>query len=185
MTKVNFLRNVVIVFACLAVIVMTACSGGGSKQNAAQSGDSEKTAVTTAKSGSSDVAAQIKSINTNNWQSVVKAVFGIDVVLPDGWTVISAQSNNDISDVYLKFQPDDKSEFADFGAKIFDLTKAVSKKQMQKSRGNTTVNSFEDTKSDSEMVSWKYFYGEESATNGVVIVIVSVEYDGSIVLQLD
>jgi hypothetical protein len=42
------LRNVAIV-ACLAV--MTACNSGGSKQNAAQSGDSEKTAVTTVKSG--------------------------------------------------------------------------------------------------------------------------------------
>jgi hypothetical protein len=42
MKKVFFLRNVAAIAACLAM--MTAC-GGGSKQNAAQKGDSEKTEV--------------------------------------------------------------------------------------------------------------------------------------------
>jgi hypothetical protein len=187
MTKVNFLRNVAIIFACLAV--MTACNGGNKKNGAAQQLDNEKTAVTTAvttaKSGGGDVATQVKSINANNWKAVVKVVFGIDVSLPDGWIVNDAKSLNETSDVRIEFTPGDKSEFADFGAKIFDLTKAVSKKQMQKSRGGGNVNSFEDTKSGSTIVSWKYFYGEESATNGVVTVIVSVEYDDTIVLQLD
>jgi hypothetical protein len=40
MTKVNFLRNVATVFACLAV--MTACNSGG-KKNAAQTSDEVKT----------------------------------------------------------------------------------------------------------------------------------------------
>ncbi|GHT07971.1 hypothetical protein FACS189426_02470 [Bacteroidia bacterium] len=105
--------------------------------------------------------------------------------MPNGWTVNDAQSLNEKSDVRIAFTSGDKSEFADFGAKIFDLTKAVSKKQMQKSRGNTTVNSFEDTKSDSEIASWKYFYGDESYSNGIVTVIVNVDYDDTIVLQLD
>ena len=34
MTKANFLRNVAAIVACLAVIMMTACSGGGSKKTA-------------------------------------------------------------------------------------------------------------------------------------------------------
>jgi hypothetical protein len=41
MTKANFLRNVAIIFACLAV--MTACGGGGSKQDAAQTSGEAKT----------------------------------------------------------------------------------------------------------------------------------------------
>ncbi|GHV52737.1 hypothetical protein FACS1894181_16080 [Bacteroidia bacterium] len=98
---------------------MTACNSGNQKDGAAQSIDSEKTGVTTAKSGGRDVATQVKSINTSNWQTVVKAVFGIDVSLPNGWTVNDATSLNEKSDVRIEFTPGDKSEFADFGAKIF------------------------------------------------------------------
>jgi hypothetical protein len=43
MKKANILRNVAILFACLAVTMMTACSGGSSNKSAAQTGDSEKT----------------------------------------------------------------------------------------------------------------------------------------------
>jgi hypothetical protein len=47
MTKANFLRNVAAAVACLAVTMMTACSGGGSSnKSAAQTGDSEKTTET-------------------------------------------------------------------------------------------------------------------------------------------
>ncbi|MDR1896572.1 MAG: hypothetical protein LBR10_07270, partial [Prevotellaceae bacterium] len=46
MTKVNFLRNVATIVACLAVTMMTSCGGGSSNKGAVQSGDSEKTTET-------------------------------------------------------------------------------------------------------------------------------------------
>ncbi|GHV52734.1 hypothetical protein FACS1894181_16070 [Bacteroidia bacterium] len=56
---------------------------------------------------------------------------------------------------------------------------------MQESSGSGNVNSFEDTKDGSKTASWKYFYGNESHSNGIVTVIVNVDYDDTIVLQLD
>lgn len=181
MTKAFFLRNAAIVFACLAVTMMTACGGGSSNKSTAQSGDSEKTA---AKSGV-DRKTQVKSINASNWQAVVKSVWDIDVPVPDGWTVNDAMSLPGIN-VLIKFTPGDKSEFASFGTTVFGLTKAVSKKQMEANTGNTAVNSLDDAKEGSSVAAWTYFPADANLSDGYRIAraMVSLENDGNIQLQL-
>jgi hypothetical protein len=122
MTKVNLnLRKVATAFACLAV--MTACNSGGSKQNAAQSGDSKKTeAAAPAKSAS----LEVKNTNTSNWQAVIKATReGIDIPLPDGWTVTKAREGI-ASDVAVDFTVGGTTTAEQYGQMLFDITKAAS-----------------------------------------------------------
>jgi hypothetical protein len=153
------LRNVAIIFACLAV--MTACNSGN-KQNAAQQSDSEKTeAVTTTKSNS----LEVKDINTGNWQSVVKAKReGLEIPLPEGWTVESAKpETRSSSRIIITFNIGGSTTAEQFGQMLLDATKAIAKNGNHKT--NVTANGAEEgdpvnTFSDAAMIGGESFPAE-------------------------
>jgi hypothetical protein len=76
MKKVNFLRNAAII-ACLAV-VMTACGGGSGKK------DGKIDAEAIVEQQIKESASQTE-INKDNWQSLIKKRFGVELAVPQGW----------------------------------------------------------------------------------------------------
>jgi hypothetical protein len=120
MTKANF--KISVIALAIGMFVLTSC-GGGSKQNAAQQSDSEKTETAApAKSAS----LKVKDTNTSNWQAVIKATReGIDIPLPDGWTVTKA-GEGIARDVAVDFTVSGTTTAEQYGQMLFDITKAAS-----------------------------------------------------------
>jgi hypothetical protein len=139
MIKVNFLRNVATIAACLAVVMMTSCGGGSSNKGAAQSSDSEKTEVKAAKNSS----LEIKSIAENNWQAVIKANYGIDLKLSEGWSFKEVSTLNGVSNVKLFLTIGGGETGESFGRKLFETTKTLSPHGNYKSRVNPDANTVE------------------------------------------
>ncbi|MHB1315517.1 MAG: M56 family metallopeptidase [Christensenellales bacterium] len=114
----------------------------------------------------------VASMDTSNWQSVVKSKFGIDISLPDGWTIIGA-SNPSFTDppftfTRLTFTTGGSMTAGEFGAMIFDATKAVSTK------GNTDVNNgaaletFADATLFEGFSTWVFALSDNSMNNYIV-----------------
>jgi hypothetical protein len=162
MTKVIFLRNVAIV-ACLAV--MTAC-GGGSKQNAAQQGDSENTTEAAKPKG----GTSLKELNDNNWQAVIKANFGVDIQIPAGWSFKEVYSPNKVNNLKLFLNIGEGATGEAEAKRIFETTKALSPQGNYKANANweaeivsagDVVNDISevDAFNDSDvMATWAYTY---------------------------
>jgi hypothetical protein len=157
------LRNVAAIVACLAV--MTACGGGSSNKNAAQSGDSGTAEAVAPKGGS-----EITEVNTENWQSYIKANFGIDVAVPDGWTLKKA-SGKKISDrvfsAEIRFTKtaDNATPALTVGQTIFDASKAIAENGNYQSVYDTNTNevkvikfeSFDKVEKTVDIWLWRYY----------------------------
>jgi ribosomal protein S19E (S16A) len=121
MKQLNF--KISVIALAIGMFALTSCGGGGSKQNAAQQSDSEKTETAApAKSAS----LKVKDTNTSNWQAVIKATReGIDIPLPDGWTVTKA-GEGIARDVAVDFTVGGTTTAEQYGQMLFDITKAAS-----------------------------------------------------------
>lgn len=63
---------------------------------------------------------EIKDINTENWEEVVKNNFNLDLSLPDGWSVASAVSPNQVNNTSIFFVPGGSTTYEDFGNTLFE-----------------------------------------------------------------
>ncbi|MDR0840154.1 MAG: hypothetical protein LBN26_02050 [Christensenellaceae bacterium] len=187
-------RMVVIAMALVLVLSLAACGGnssGSSTTPSAQPGNSQSANTgdtsqggdndTTPNNNGGNSGVNIKDTSTDNWQAVVKDYFGIDISLPSGWSVDSAQSLNGISDVTVKFSGN-LDELSSFAETVFDLTKAVTADGIQSATGSTVYTSFAETEDYSDSYSWKWFHGANKAK---VQVIVEKTYNGLISLSID
>jgi hypothetical protein len=83
---------------------LVSCGGGnGNKQSG--SATATKTGTQAATSGTT-----LKELNDNNWPSVVKANFGLDLQIPAGWSFQSVKSLNRVNDL----EPENGRRFAGF-----------------------------------------------------------------------
>jgi hypothetical protein len=164
----------------LALSLLTAC---GSKDNTGtgSTGGNNSTPGTSQGGSNNGGGTAIKDTKIDNWQAVVKDYFGVDISLPSGWSVKSAQSLNGTSDVTITFTFGAATSWDSFGNTLFDKTKAVSTKQMEKATSSTAVNAFADAIDWGENSSWKYFYG---TTGARVQVMYSLDGD-SVELSFD
>ncbi|MDR0916292.1 MAG: hypothetical protein LBN02_03795 [Oscillospiraceae bacterium] len=169
----------------LALSLLTACgekdNGGSTDGNNTTPPASQGGNNTTPSGNGGNSGVNIKDTSIDNWQAVVKDYFGIDISLPSGWSVDSAQSLNGISDVTVKFKGN-LDELASFAEAVFDLTKAVTTDGIQSATGSTVYTSFSETEDYSNSYSWKWFHGSNKAR---VQVIVEKTYDGLISLSID
>ena len=116
------MKKTVLTLMCIAVVMMTtACGGGNSEKKKA-----ENASETTTKTGTASTELKVKDTNTSNWQAVIKATReGIDIPLPDGWTVTKAGEG--ISrDVAVIFNVGGATTGEQYGQILFDITKATS-----------------------------------------------------------
>jgi len=119
MKRVNFKNSVI----ALAIGLFTvSCGGGGSKQ---QSGGAPETKTET-KAATPAAELKVKDANADNWQAVIKATReGIDIPLPDGWTVRKA-GEGIARDVAVDFTVGGSTTAEQYGQMLFDITKAAS-----------------------------------------------------------
>ena len=119
----SYLSMAAITFS--VAVVTVSCGGGGGANQQQQSATTEtKTEQTApAKSGS----LERKDVNINNWQAVIKAQReGVEVPLPDGWTVTKAEPGIHY-DVVVNFNIGGSTTAEQFGQMLMDATKAVAK----------------------------------------------------------
>jgi len=111
-------------FAMATVIglVMVSCGGRGGNQ---QSGNASETKTET-KAATPAAELKVKDTNADNWQAVIKATReGIDIPLPDGWTVRKA-GEGIARDVAVDFTVGGSTTAEQYGQMLFDITKAAS-----------------------------------------------------------
>ena len=114
------MKNTIILFVSLGFIVMTtACGSEKSEKQTAK----ETVAKTETKSKG---GTEIKELTETNWQAVVKANYGIEMKLPEGWSLKSAKSPNSVTNVNLMFEVFDMTVAENFAQSLFDAAKTVS-----------------------------------------------------------
>jgi len=122
----NFnMRNAVKTVAVLAVTVMFAvsCGGNASKKQAADG--STETAQTETKAPKGGAVA-LKDVSATNWQATVKSNFGLDMPVPDGWTLKKVESPNGRTNLKLFLNIGGATTGAAYGRQLFEATKALS-----------------------------------------------------------
>jgi hypothetical protein len=128
MKSVNF-KISVMAFA-IGMFALTSC-GGGSKQNAAQTGGEVKTEAAKPKGGTS-----LKEVNDNNWQAVIKANFGVDIQIPAGWSFKEVYSPNKVNNLKLFLNIGEGTTGEAEAKRIFEATKALSPQGNYKASAN-------------------------------------------------
>jgi hypothetical protein len=123
------MRNAAILFACLAVTMMTACNSSGKPK------DGKIDAAQAVKEALGKSSAQTE-ITAANWQSVIKKRFGIDLTTPQGWLFSDVKAYFSGETVLVIFESggDNAAKPRDIARTIFDATKAIS------SEGNFNVD---------------------------------------------
>jgi hypothetical protein len=115
------MKKTILTLTCIAVaLMMTACGNGNSQKQKTE--DSS----TTAKAETASAELKVKDTNTDNWQAVIKATReGIDIPLPDGWTVTKAGEGIG-RDVAVTFSVGGATTGEQYGQMLFDITEAAS-----------------------------------------------------------
>ena len=120
MKKVNFKNSVMIAIMAIGM-VMVSCGGRSGNQ---QSGTAT-TETKTEQAASAVSELRAKDVNVSNWQAVIKATKGgVDISLPDGWTVRKTDYSG--LTVFVDFNIGGSTTGEQFAQMLFDATKAVS-----------------------------------------------------------
>jgi hypothetical protein len=152
MKKICFLVCAMVMSLCLII----ACGNNNDTSNKDTNVGSNTSNGTTL-----DGSTAIRDINANNWQAVIKANFGIDLSLPDSWTVKEVSSPNNLTNVKMFFNVGGSVSLAEFAETIFNVTKAVTKKDI--TRDGNICNSFSDAVTMNGISTWHYYLDDNKA----------------------
>lgn len=87
------MKKILTALMCIAAITMfTACGGGNSSKK--QSGETKTETKATG-------GTEIKTVSQSNWQAVIKSNFGVDLVLPEGWSFKEVNTPNRSTNIKL------------------------------------------------------------------------------------
>lgn len=92
----------------------------------------------------------IKDISADNWAEVMKENFGIEMALPEGWTIKEVSSPNEYSNVKLFFVPGGSDTYDTFGETLFAACKEASTK------GDMNKASFAESAMAKGVCTWQY-----------------------------
>jgi hypothetical protein len=120
MTKV-YLKFSLIALA-IGVLVVSCGGRGGNQQSGTTTTDTKTEVKAAASSG-----AELKDVNEGNWQAVLKANFGVDYVLPAGWSFKEVYSPNGRTNLKLFLNIGGDTTGEDMGNSLFAQTKSLSK----------------------------------------------------------
>ena len=108
--------------ALLAIaLVMVSCGGGNANKQQSETTETKTELVTPVTS-----ELRVKDVNINNWQAVIKATRGVDIPVPEGWTVTKAEPDRG-SYVAVVFNIGGTTTGEGYGQMLMDATKAVAK----------------------------------------------------------
>ncbi len=120
----------------VSLMIMTACGGGNKSDNAAADGKAE-----VKKEAKAD-KVEIKDVNAENWVEVVSRNFGLDLSIPEGWSVRSAKSNNGFNNLEIVFNVGGAATYATFGEAVFAELKKDASSDIKKYGGTDVYTTF-------------------------------------------
>ena len=142
--------------ALMMVFALAACGGGNDTPDPSGSGT---TAPGTSQQGQSG-GTELEDINANNWDQVIKDNFGLELALPEGWSVSEASSPNKRNNIEIKFVKGGNETYESFGEKIFAELQRIAEGDITHRRDTAKVySSFDDANKDG-MVSAKIVSAE-------------------------
>ncbi len=122
-------KFVTIALLATATIFVGSCGGNaGKKKTADGATETEQTETKAPKGG----AVALKDVSESNWQAAVKSNFGLDVPVPDGWSLKSVESPNKRTNLKLFLNIGGATTGEAMGRQLFEATEALS------SHGNYT-----------------------------------------------
>ena len=126
MTKTNFKMKawaaVVALFAASMMMVVS-CGGGNSKKQGSTA-ETPESAEQVAPAPSKDLKAE--DVTVNNWQEFIKAQKGgLDISLPDGWTVTEVKPDG--FKIIVGLNIGGSTTFEQFGQLLMNATKSIAK----------------------------------------------------------
>lgn len=141
--------------ALMLVLSLAACGNSGSSNtpsdNSTDPGTSQQQPSNTPdNSKPSGSSYAIKDINADNWAEVMKENFGIEMALPDGWTVKEVSSLNGVSNVKMFFVPGGTDTYDTFGETLFAACKAAS------TQGDMDKATFTESAMVQGVCTWSY-----------------------------
>ena len=147
-------RFILIALALMMALSLAAC--GGNEETPSGSGT---TAPGTSQQGQSG-GTELEDINANNWDQVIKDNFGLELALPEGWSVSEASSPNKRNNIEIKFVKGGNETYESFGEKIFAELQRIAEGDITHRRDTAKVySSFDDANMDG-MVSAKIVSAE-------------------------
>ncbi|MDR1811028.1 MAG: hypothetical protein LBR34_11625 [Prevotella sp.] len=125
MKKLSFKTGLMAAAIGLAVI---SCGGGSGKDNALPMTEDGKIDAEALIKQQLEESEKQTEITAENWKSVIKNGFGIDVAVPQGWSFKDVKSywNGETVIVLFTRNGDNAADPRNAAAAIFDATKAVS-----------------------------------------------------------
>lgn len=137
-------KTIAMTLTVLFMLTFLAC---GSKSGSTSKENSDGTAI--------------GDTNADNWTTVIKNNFLLDLSMPDGWSISEAYSPNGVNNVKVKFVTGDSSVSDSFAREIFAACQ---------SSGSVDKDTFEDAVMLTGILSWKYTFGDTTK-------IINVFYD--------
>ena len=141
-----------LLLAMMMVLSLAACGGNDTPDPSGGTSQQEQPSNTSGsgneQSGNDSVA--IEDISSDNWAQVLKENFGIEIALPDGWTVKEVSSPNGYSNVKLFFNVGGSDTYDTFGKTLFAACKTASTK------GDMDKETFTDSVSVKGISTWNY-----------------------------
>lgn len=134
--------------ALVLALSLAACGGNGNTDTPSGANDNTSTPGTSQGTGGDETSdpgnetgLALSDINTDNWQEVVKSFAGIEVSLPAGWTITSAEGG---ASATLKFEGAETAAFDSFVETVFGATKAVATSGPYSVMGSHPYDAFTD-----------------------------------------
>lgn len=148
-----------LLLALVMVLSLTACGGdkdptpSGNGDNTPSSSGQQEQPSSTPDDGSEQTdedSIAIEDVSADNWAQVLGENFGIEITLPDGWTVKEVSSPNGYSNVKLFFNVGGSDTYDTFGETLFAACKTASTK------GDMDKADFADAVSAKGISTWNY-----------------------------
>jgi hypothetical protein len=146
----------------ISTIIITA-SLGALLAGCGDSGDSKAEGkASAAKSAPAKSGGKtLRDIGEDNWQKMIKDTFGLDIVLPEGWSFKSVKSLNGVNnaDLVLFIGEDAATTGPAFAKLLFDATQSTSPHGNYKAKINPDL---ETVSADNAIEEFKSVHGNEN-----------------------
>ncbi len=164
------MKKINLALMCIvSLMIMTSC-GGENKSNNADDAKTELKADNASK-------VAIKDINTENWTDVIASNFGLDLSMPEGWSVKSARSQNGVNNIEVYLNVGGTETYDTFGEAIFAELKKDASGDIKKYGGADVYTNFAEAAGEWGVASFSANVDGDSGKS----VVVNYFNDGAVV----
>jgi predicted small secreted protein len=130
----------------LALSLLTAC-GSNDNGGTGSTGGNNSTPSASQGVNNNGGGTAVKDITADNWTTVVKDNYGLDLTMPDGWEVTEAYSPNEVDNVKVLYKTGGTTTGEDQAKAMFAACQAA---------GTVNVASFDEAVTSKGISTWQY-----------------------------